>query len=155
MNEWVSTRWAAGLTMVAGLWILISPWALQFWGISTATGNNIILGVAILILAFVQFNGAEELWASWVNFILGVWMLISPYVLGFSMFGRILANNLVSGAVVAVLALIALSTPTVVTPTYRAIRRRGPTFTGTLPTDEELRRRDEEARLEDERRRQP
>ena len=144
MKDSLSTRWAAGLNVLAGIWILISPWVLQFWGIRTATGNNIILGIAILVLGIVAYSGSEELWASWVNLILGCWMIISAYVLGFSMYGTILTNNIVSGVVVGVLALIALSTPMVVTPTYRATRRGGPTFTSTLPTDEELRRRQEE-----------
>ena len=143
MNGATGVRWAAGLDVLAGIWILISPWVLAFWGVGTATGNNIILGIAILVLGAIAYNGPEEMWASWVNFILGIWMIVSPYVLGFSMFGRILSNNIVSGIVVAVLSIIALSVPSVVSPTYRTWMRRGPTFTGTLPTPNDLRRRQE------------
>ncbi len=141
MNGATGVRWAAGLNVLAGIWILISPWVLAFWGVGTATGNNIILGIAILVLAAIAYNGSEELWASWVNFILGLWMIVSPYVLGFSMFDRILSNNIISGIVVGVLSIIALSVPSVVSPTYRSWVRHGPTFTGTLPTPEELRHR--------------
>ena len=150
MNGATGVRWAAGLGVLAGLWILISPWALAFWGVGTATGNNLIVGIAILVLAAIAYSGPEEMWASWVNFILGIWLIVSPYVLGFSMFGRILGNNIISGIVVAVLAIIALSVPTVVSPTYRTWMRRGPIFTGTLPTPEELRRRQETEPAEEE-----
>ncbi|MCL4425322.1 MAG: SPW repeat protein [Firmicutes bacterium] len=46
-------------------------------------------------------------WQNWVNVILGLWVLISPWVFGFSGNGGALWNNIIIGATVAVLAYTA------------------------------------------------
>ncbi|KKS25478.1 MAG: SPW repeat protein [Candidatus Wolfebacteria bacterium GW2011_GWA2_42_10] len=42
---------------------------------------------------------------NWVSLILGVWILISPWVLGFSALTTALWSNVIVGALVAILAL--------------------------------------------------
>lgn len=45
---------------------------------------------------------------NWIQLILGVWVLISPWVLGFAELTPALWSNVVAGAVVAIVALWAL-----------------------------------------------
>ncbi len=45
--------------------------------------------------------------ASWVNFILGLWLIVAPFALGYSpQMGSKVANDVIVGIVVLVLALV-------------------------------------------------
>lgn len=128
------SRVPSGLNFIAGLWVLISPWVLAFSGIGSATWNNVIIGIVVALLAASRVWWAQGTWASWVNLVLGIWLIISPYVLGFSGFGTPTTNNIIFGIIVGVLAIwsaYAMPRGAVMTPT----------FTSAQPTDEELRRR--------------
>ena len=110
---------ASGLDVLAGIWLLISPFVLAFHGHSAAVTNDVVLGIVIGILALVRsFNvSSSTVWLSWVNVILGIWVLISPWVLGFHTFGRATTNNVVMGIIVIILAAwSALATTSSITP---------------------------------------
>jgi hypothetical protein len=95
---------ASGLDVLAGIWILISPFVLRFSS-GAATTNNVILGMAIAVLAAIRFSGAySQAWISWINLILGIWVLITPWVLRFSGFHTAATNNVIMGIIVIVLA---------------------------------------------------
>ncbi len=116
---------ASGLDVLAAIWILISPFVLRLD--ATATTNNVILGIAIGILALIRFFGAYEAsWLSWICAVLGLWVLLSPWILRFSRDSRATTNNVIFGIVVIVLACwSALATETPVT--------RGPGGRSDLP----------------------
>jgi len=96
---------ASGLDVLAGIWLLISPWCVGFSAVSGATSNDVIFGIIIGILALVRFfNNAASPAVSWINAILGIWVLISPWVLGFGHVQAFWVNNLITGIVVIVLA---------------------------------------------------
>lgn len=42
---------------------------------------------------------------NWVQLVLGLWILISPWILGFSEISTVLWNNIIIGALVAIFAL--------------------------------------------------
>lgn len=95
---------ASGLDALAGIWLLLSPFILGFMS-GPATTNNVLLGIAIAVLAIIRFSGAyNQSWISWVNVVLGVWVLISPWVLGFASSRVPTTNNVIVGIVVIVLA---------------------------------------------------
>jgi len=116
----------SGLNVLAGIWLLISPWVLAFNGLGNATSNNVILGIVIGVLAACRATGALPAWASWVNLILGLWVIISPWALGFSSNGTATSNDVIFGIIVAVLAVWSANAAPVV-------GRGGPTFAGTEP----------------------
>ncbi|MGH7268755.1 MAG: SPW repeat protein [Candidatus Rokuibacteriota bacterium] len=43
---------------------------------------------------------------SWVSFILGVWLMISPWTLGFTANSAAFGNNMLVGGLIAVLGLL-------------------------------------------------
>lgn len=49
-------------------------------------------------------------WQDWANFVLGAWIAISPWVLGYSPMTTATRNAVVSGLLVAGIALWALAT---------------------------------------------
>lgn len=44
------------------------------------------------------------MWQGWVNLILGLWLIVSPWLLGFSSTAGAMWNSVIVGFVVAILA---------------------------------------------------
>ncbi|HEU0051454.1 MAG TPA: SPW repeat protein [Patescibacteria group bacterium] len=107
-------RTASGIDVVAGLWVFLSPFILGFSSITGALWNNLIVGAAIIIFSATNAAGSgyKRAWPSWINVVLGIWLILSPFIIGFATLNRPLWNNIILGAVVVVLALISgASTP--------------------------------------------
>lgn len=95
---------ASGLNAMLGAWLVISPWMLGFTPGQAATGNSIVIGVAIALLGVARAYGAyRTTWLSWLNVLLGGWLVLAPWVL---MYGHDAAapNSAVVGITVLVLA---------------------------------------------------
>lgn len=97
--------WQDLVNLVLGVWLFISPWALGFTS-PAAAWDAWVFGVivaAISIGAMTQF----ALWQEWVNVVVGIWLLISPWVLGFAGVDTAaeMWNFVAVGIVVGVLAL--------------------------------------------------
>jgi hypothetical protein len=91
--------------VLAGIWILISPFVLAFQHVNGAMTNNVIFGIVIGLLALYRFmNPAMNAGVSWLNVLFGIWILISPFVIGFNMDHVPTTNNVVMGIVVIILA---------------------------------------------------
>jgi len=97
---------ASGLDVLAGIWLLISPFVLAFSStLHSAMVNNVIFGIIIGLLALFRFfNPSNGVVVSWINVILGIWVLISPWVLGFGMDRVPTTNNVIMGIIVIILA---------------------------------------------------
>lgn len=95
---------ASGLDVLAGIWLLISPFVLTFMS-SQATTNNVIVGLAVTVLASIRVLGAfDAAWLSWLNAALGLWTILSPWVLGFDELQRAMTNNVIIGIIIIALA---------------------------------------------------
>jgi hypothetical protein len=99
-------QWASGLNLLAAIWLFISAFAVYAHG--PMMTNNIILGVAVAILAAIRLGGAfDQGWMSWLNAVLGVWVIVSPWaVMGTGPFGptqAMILNNCITGGVIVAL----------------------------------------------------
>lgn len=95
----------SGLDVLAGIWLLISPFVLAFSANRAAMTNDVVLGIVIGILALVRFFGpAQNVGISWLNFLLGIWVLISPFVLTFGTLRSATTDNVITGIVVIILS---------------------------------------------------
>jgi hypothetical protein len=83
------------------IWVIISPFILGFHS-SSAVWSNVVAGVLVGILALLRWSMHQPGW-SWLNLILGIWLVISPFVLFIS--GAAMWNNVILGIIVAALAL--------------------------------------------------
>ncbi|HEX8963052.1 MAG TPA: SPW repeat protein [Rhodocyclaceae bacterium] len=102
-------HWQDPANIVLGLWMIVSPWVLAYSGDAPATSNAVIIGVVVAVLAALELFNVTA-WEEWVNFILGIWLVISPWVLRFSADRTATSNDVVLGIVIAVLAIWALGT---------------------------------------------
>lgn len=112
-------RWQDWIMLAFGVWLFFSPWILQYRSFSgVAAWDAYILGILIAIFALSAL-ARPQMWPEWVNLVLGIWMIISPYVLGFSNLPTATGNSIVLGILIALDALWAMAKPLPST-TYRA-----------------------------------
>jgi hypothetical protein len=78
-----SNTWEDWTNLVLGLWLIASPWALQFTTASAAAWNVWISGGIIAVLAAAALYQVQK-WEEWTNAVIGIWLVVSPWVLGFS-----------------------------------------------------------------------
>jgi hypothetical protein len=94
------------INLLLAVALLVSPWIVGFAegaAMSNAVVGGIVIG-AIAIAALVSFAQWEE----WVNLLLGLWLLISPWVLGFTGNAGARWTHVVIGLAVAALAAVEL-----------------------------------------------
>src|SRR5215471_19381253 len=87
--------WEDWIDMVLGAWLAISPWVLGFAdGDPAATRNALIVRIAVAALSaltFLAYSVIEE----WVDVVLGLWLILSPWVLSGSGNGAVVADFLI------------------------------------------------------------
>jgi len=75
-------RWQDWLNLLIGIWLFISPWVLGFAGSElSASWNAWILGVAIVVFSAIAVS-IPQAWEEVINILLGIWMVISSWVIG-------------------------------------------------------------------------
>ena len=102
-DEKLTSQWKDAGNVVLGLWLAISPWARSYANAATPAWNAHIVGVIIAVAALAALTAFQQ-WEEWVNTALGAWLMVSPYVLGFSALTYPLWNQIIVGLAVAVLA---------------------------------------------------
>ena len=110
-NDKLAAQWKDGGNLVLGLWLAISPWALSYAHEATPAWNAHIVGIVIAVAALAALAAFQK-WEDWVNAALGAWLIISPFILGFSALAVALWNQLIVGVLVGGLALWAALTGT-------------------------------------------
>ena len=99
-----NARWQNVANFVLGAWLFISPWVLGFSDAGKVATNAWIFGIIIALLALSAIF-AYQRWGEWLTAAIGVWVFISPWVLGAVSNARILWSSLVVGALLVILAL--------------------------------------------------
>ncbi|MFC3574431.1 SPW repeat protein [Streptomyces yaanensis] len=97
------------LALVTGLYLAASPWIAGFNGFTTLAVNNLITGIAYALLLSGFGQAYERTHArAWAAALLGVWTIISPWVVAGSVdTTRTIINNVIVGVIGLVLALAA------------------------------------------------
>lgn len=98
--------WQDWANLAVGVWLFVSPWVLGYADLRSAAWDSWLMGVvvaAVSAAALILFAP----WQEWVNVIMGVWLLVAPWVMGFasSENSAALWNHVAVGLVVGGLAL--------------------------------------------------
>lgn len=107
---------ASGLNLLVAVWLFVSAFVVL--GSEAMKTHNMILGIAVGLMAAVRALGAyRQSWISWVNALLGAWVIISPWaVVGTQILAptaAMMTNNVITGGLIVVLsAWSALATNT-------------------------------------------
>ncbi len=59
--------WAVILNLMIGLWVAVSPWVDALADRSAMMTNNVIVGVAVIVLALWELNSDPELHRQWAG----------------------------------------------------------------------------------------
>lgn len=102
-------HWQDPVSLILGLWLLASPWMLQFSGETAPMWNAVAVGVLVAAIALYALFRVMA-WQEWANATLGIWLVASPWILGFAGLAAAMWNAVIVGAVIAVLALWTLGT---------------------------------------------
>ncbi len=121
MDRRAQAKVASGLDLLAGLWLIISPFVLGFGDIgqvtktiaSQATNNSMVVGFVIAAIAAIRLANAYRfgeyelptMWLSWLSALLGLWLIVSPFILGFTGMTTAFWNTIILGIIVAVLGV--------------------------------------------------
>jgi hypothetical protein len=104
MKDWTNARYCDVANLILGAFLFVSPWIFGFGGTRAAENAN-IAGVIIAVLAIAAL-AAFAVWEEWLNLIVGLWTLISPWVVGFHDTTKAMTVTVVVGILVAVLAAV-------------------------------------------------
>jgi hypothetical protein len=103
-------HWQDWGNVVLGLWIFGSPWLLEHAMVTEILGGGLsgmwnlwIVGLAVVAIALWAIS-AYKPWEEWTNATLGGWLVVSPWVLGFSQSTVLMWDAVISGALVVGLA---------------------------------------------------
>jgi hypothetical protein len=101
-----------GPVFLLGLYCAVSPWIVHY---TTSQPNlvphNLIIGIAIGLLALGFTRAPERMYGlSWACCALGVWMIVSPWVVGDGPDAGVIWNNIIIGGLAVVLGMVCAAT---------------------------------------------
>jgi hypothetical protein len=103
-----SLQWEDWLGIALGAWMLASPWVLGYSDQDAATMNALVMGT-ILVLEELLELGVHETAEEWIDLVSGLWLMVSPAVLGFASMTAASVNAIVVGVLTVLFAAWALS----------------------------------------------
>lgn len=105
MKKWRKESVLDLYNLVLAIFLLIPPWLFARAN-QTAAIDLRLSGAAIAILSLAAIVAFSK-WKEWVNLLLGFWLIVSPWLLGFA-HTRAMHISIAAGAVVMYLSLIEL-----------------------------------------------
>ena len=102
-------HWQDPVGVALGAWLIISPWVLGFQDVDAAmwcaVATGIVLGAVALGATLVP-----HAWEEWTEGAIAIWLVVSPWVLGYATVEDAMVNAVLVGAAILVLALWVLVT---------------------------------------------
>lgn len=102
-HDFAHEAWEDWALMLAGIFTLLSPWLTNETSNSHGALNAIVVGLVVMIIAGIQLFGTT-IFSDALNFLAGLWLLVSPFVLGYANTGQLRYWHFVLGAIIAIIA---------------------------------------------------
>ncbi len=106
-------HWQNVITLMIGVWLFASPWLLGYFTNGTFTAGaqvwNLLISGAVLMILSVMTMLTSQRWEVWIEILLAGWLVISPWLLGFQIETTAVLNLLLSGGIVFLTTMWALS----------------------------------------------
>lgn len=107
-------RWQPIVALALGVYVLVSPWLIPYFRRgpvldASSVWSLYLAGVAVVIVAAFAIL-SFRLWEVWVQVLLGLWIVIAPWVLGFASSRALAWNSVIVGIVLIVVSLGSLKT---------------------------------------------
>lgn len=91
------------VNLVLGAWLFLSPWIFGFVPETAASWNAWLSGIVVAALAIAALAAFAE-WQEWINLAVGLWVIASPWLVGFSQNAAATRDHVVVGVIVAAVA---------------------------------------------------
>jgi hypothetical protein len=90
------------LNVLVGLWLIISPFVMG--GVLAQMGTQFtVVGLFVGVLSILNYFRPHDTWMSWVNLLAGLWLVVSPFVMGYTS-TTLLMYSIVPGIIVLILS---------------------------------------------------
>lgn len=99
------------IVVVLGAWEVLAPFILGYSATGSAMWDAIIIGIALIILAAwaALSNVASTVKTlQWADVVLGVWLVIAPFILSYASVAAAMWNDIIVGVTVTVLSIWAV-----------------------------------------------
>ena len=101
--------WQDWINYFLGLWVFGSPWFIEHTMIGTQPGagsrgmlNLWVVGLAVILVTTFAINGIlNRAWAVPAVLALGAWLLLSPWLIGFTATAPLMWNSVICGALIS------------------------------------------------------
>lgn len=120
--ETTQAKAVEGLALIAGLYVAISPWVVDFHtGNASLTASNLIIGLAAAVLALdlgSAYSRAHGM--SWVLPVLGAWVIVSLWVIqSTSLNLGVMLSNIIAGGCIVLLGIASMGMQMMRMPKHR------------------------------------
>lgn len=102
-------HWQDVVTLIVGLWLIASAY---FLDLGTADGAGfplvgwtlVLTGLAAVVLAGAAIFAFQK-WEEWLTALVGVWLIVSPWIIGYDTSTLLMWNALVAGVILVAMGL--------------------------------------------------
>lgn len=91
------------VNLILAAFLFLTPWIFELVADHAAAPNAWVSGIVIGVVAIAALTKFAE-WEEWINLLLGLWVLVSPWVLSFAAQTPAKWAHVFVGLIVAVLA---------------------------------------------------
>jgi hypothetical protein len=96
-------HWQDWADLLLGLAVLLSPWLLGFIDAPAPMWNAVMVGAAIMALSAFAIARLEP-WEEWLNIALGLWLIVSSWLLDYSVAHQAVAAHVGLGLLITLMA---------------------------------------------------
>ena len=93
-----------GINLLCAVLLFLSPWVLHYSGDVHAAGAAWISAILVGVFSIAALTRFAE-WEEWVNTVLGVWIVVAPWVLGFAALTHVMYAFVVLGVIIVLASL--------------------------------------------------
>ena len=100
--------WQDWCIVLLGFWLIVSPQQLEFSLDHYASGNACGVGALLVVYNIMIAGRLVDEGQEFVNLILGIWLIFSPYALSFSWNAPASVDTIAIGAAIVLLSSVGL-----------------------------------------------
>lgn len=107
-----ATKWLSGINALLGAWLVVSPFLLTTTtgGLSASVWNNVVIGAVIFLIAGYNYyrqsrNQAVSTGSASLVALLGLWMIVAPFVVFAVDTAAMFWSNVIAGTLVTIIAV--------------------------------------------------
>ena len=101
-------KWEDCTGFALGVWLIASPWVLEFFASNAATVNAFSMGIILILLDLMEYE-EHEASKAWIDLLAGLWLMASPTVLDFTSSTPAAASTAAAGLTTTLIAAWAIS----------------------------------------------